>query len=171
MPPSVAAFHSSSATERHSVHGLSQRTATTRGNRSEKGVANAFVRTSRMSALMVKTTEWSGWSIHTSGRTVDEFVRAGTVQHVGMSNYHAREVARAFALCEAHGLQKPTVFQGLYNPLNRLVEEELLPLLKEHECAFIAYNPLAAGLLTGRHASADGAVAAGRFKDNPKCVR
>ena len=74
MPPSVAAFRSSSATERHSVHGLSQRTATTRGNRSEKGAANAFVRTSRMSALTVKTTEWSGWSIHTSGRTVDEFV-------------------------------------------------------------------------------------------------
>ena len=65
-----------------------------------------------------------------------------------MSNYHASEVARAMALCDAHTLAKPTVYQGLYNPLNRKVEEELLPVLRQYGCAFIAYNPLAAGLLT-----------------------
>ena len=36
--------------------------------RSEKGAANAFVRTKRMSAHG-EDDGWSGWSIHTSGRT------------------------------------------------------------------------------------------------------
>ena len=32
-----------------------------------------------------------------------------------------------------------------------MVEAELVPLLNQNGCSFIAYNPLAAGLLTGRH--------------------
>ena len=90
---------------------------------------------------------------------------AGAFTALGMSNYHASEVARCFDLCEEHGFAKPTVYQGLYNPLNRAVEDELLPLLKANGCAFIAYNPLAAGLLTGAHESVD-VVAEGRFKVN-----
>ena len=84
-------------------------------------------------------------------RTTHELVAEGKVRVLGMSNYHASEVERAFALCEEHGLTKPKVYQGLYNPLNRMVEDELLPLLRKHGCAFVAYNPLAAGLLSGRH--------------------
>ena len=41
-----------------------------------------------------------------------------------------------------------------------------LPTLRRHKCAFIAYNPLAAGLLTGAH-KRGGDVRAGRFKENP----
>lgn len=60
----------------------------------------------------------------------------------------------------------PPKLEGLYNPLNRGVEESLLPVLRQHDCSFVAYNPLAAGLLTGKHRSPD-EVIAGRFKDNP----
>lgn len=92
-------------------------------------------------------------------------VEQGKVKAIGMSNYHASEMARAFALCKEHNLTRPTVYQGLYNPLNRLVESELLPILKENGCSFVAYNPLAAGLLTGKHKTKDD-VAQGRFKNN-----
>lgn len=92
-------------------------------------------------------------------------VERGKVKTIGMSNYHASEMARAFQLCREHNLTPPTVYQGLYNPLNRLVEAELLPLLKENGCSFVAYNPLAAGLLTGKHKSKED-VAQGRFKNN-----
>jgi len=92
-------------------------------------------------------------------------VEQGKIRAVGMSNYHASEMARAFALCKEHNLTPPTVYQGLYNPLNRMVEEELLPILKENGCSFVAYNPLAAGLLTGKHKTADD-VQQGRFKNN-----
>ena len=95
----------------------------------------------------------------------DRLVQQGKFDTVGMSNYHASEMARAFHLCKEHNLTPPTVYQGLYNPLNRKVEEELLPLLKENGCSFVAYNPLAAGLLTGKHKSVDD-VTAGRFKNN-----
>jgi aflatoxin B1 aldehyde reductase len=75
-------------------------------------------------------------------KCADSLVKDGRVSKIGMSNYHAKEVARAFQLCKEHGLTPPTVYQGLYNPLNRLVEDELLPVLRENGCSFVAYNPL-----------------------------
>jgi len=87
-------------------------------------------------------------------KTLNQLIDEGKIYSIGMSNYHASEVQRAFDLCDEHGLaNKPTVYQGLYNPLNRLVENELIPILKKNSCNFVAYNPLAAGLLTGKHSS------------------
>lgn len=105
-------------------------------------------------------------SLLESLKTCNELIEEGTISAIGMSNYHASEVQRAFDLCNEHGLAKPSVYQGLYNPLNRCVEDELLPVLKENGCSFVAYNPLAAGLLTGKHLK-DGDVKEGRFKNNP----
>lgn len=104
-------------------------------------------------------------SLLESLQTCHDMVSKGMVSRIGMSNYHASEMKRAFELCQQHNLTPPTVYQGLYNPLNRLVEEELLPLLKKHKCSFVAYNPLAAGLLTGKHTD-PGEAMKGRFKDN-----
>jgi aflatoxin B1 aldehyde reductase len=92
----------------------------------------------------------------------------GVIQSIGMSNYHVSEVQRAFDLCKEHSLTPPTVYQGLYNPLNRAVEQELLPVLKQNKCSFVAYNPLAAGLLAGKHMDTpDQQVLKGRFQNNP----
>ena len=96
-----------------------------------------------------------------------DFVKQGLIVRLGMSNYHASEVERAVELCAANGWTQPTVYQGLYNPLNRAVEDELLPLLRKHNIDFVAYNALAAGLLTGKHDAKGGDVKVGRFKDNP----
>jgi len=71
---------------------------------------------------------------------------------LGLSNYHASEVRRAFGLC-SDAAAVPSVYQGLYNPLNRKVEDELIPALREAGCAFIAYNPLAAGMYVPRDLS------------------
>lgn len=100
---------------------------------------------------------------------LNELIEEGTITKIGMSNYHVSEVRRVFELCNEHNLRhKPTVYQGLYNPLNRAVENDLIPLLHEHGCAFVAYNPLAAGLLSGKHTGDINApVKAGRFKNNP----
>jgi len=93
-------------------------------------------------------------SLLDSLKTLNQLIDEGKISSIGMSNYHASEVQRAFDLCDEHGLaNKPTVYQGLYNPLNRLVENELIPILKKNSCNFVAYNPLAAGLLTGKHSS------------------
>ena len=99
--------------------------------------------------------------------TLNELIEEGKIASIGMSNYHVSEVERAFQLCKEYNLpHRPSVYQGLYNPLNRIVEEELLPVLKRYDCAFVAYNPLAGGMLTGKHAM-NGEVKDGRFKNNP----
>ena len=97
---------------------------------------------------------------------VQQLIKEGVVGRYGMSNYSALEVDRCCSLCKEQGWSMPSVYQGLYNPLNRLVEEELLPVLRKHGVSFVAYNPLAAGLLTGKHLGKD-EVLPGRFKDNP----
>jgi len=97
---------------------------------------------------------------------VHSLVAEGKVGQLGLSNYSAVETERCCALSKAKGLTRPSFYQGLYNPLNRMVEEELLPVLRRHEVGFIAFNPLAAGLLTGKHHQG-GEVLQGRFKNNP----
>ena len=97
---------------------------------------------------------------------VQQLIKEGVVGRYGMSNYSAIEVDRCCTICKDHGWSMPSVYQGLYNPLNRLVEKELLPVLRKHSVSFVAYNPLAAGLLTGKHMGID-EVLPGRFKDNP----
>ena len=97
---------------------------------------------------------------------VHGLVTEGVVGSFGLSNYSVPETARVLEICKAKAYAPPTCYQGLYNGINRRVEGELLPLLRAHNIAFIAYNPLAAGLLTGKHRKG-AAVAEGRFKDNP----
>jgi len=97
---------------------------------------------------------------------VHDLVKAGKVGQLGLSNYSAVETERCCTLCEERGLTPPSFYQGLYNPLNRMVEEELLPVLRRHNVSFIAFNPLAAGLLTGKHQQG-AEVMQGRFKNNP----
>jgi aflatoxin B1 aldehyde reductase len=58
---------------------------------------------------------------------------------------------------------QPVVYQGMYNALTRDVEKELFPCLRNYGISFYAYNPLAGGLLTGKHQSADDIPDSGRF--------
>jgi len=81
----------------------------------------------------------------------DAVVRSGKARYVGCSNYHAWRLARALGRSEALGLAKFVSVQPRYNLLFRQIERELLPLCEEDGIAVISYNPLAAGLLTGKH--------------------
>lgn len=55
-----------------------------------------------------------------------------------------------FAICDEKGYVKPSVYQGQYNALQRHPENDLMPLLRKHNCAFFAYSPVAGGFLTGK---------------------
>ena len=81
----------------------------------------------------------------------DAVVQAGKARYVGVSNYHAYRVARALGRSEALGLAKLVSVQPRYNLLFRQIERELLPLCEEEKLAVIPYNPLAGGMLTGKH--------------------
>ena len=55
-------------------------------------------------------------------------------------------------MAEKNGWQRVQVVQPMYNLLARGIEQEFLPMCREFGLAVIAYNPLAGGLLTGKHA-------------------
>lgn len=84
----------------------------------------------------------------------------------GISNYAAWQVLEMFPLAEARGLPRPAVGQQLYNVLMRQLEVEYLPFARKYGVHTTVYNPLAGGLLSGRHAR-DGSTQAGsRFDKN-----
>lgn len=45
----------------------------------------------------------------------------------------------------------PGFVENRYNLLQREVEETVLPICREREIGFLAYSPLASGLLTGKY--------------------
>lgn len=97
---------------------------------------------------------------------VDELVRAGKVRYPAVSNYAAWQVCEILWAAEKHHLQPPHISQPMYNLLARGIEEEYLPFCKEFEIAVIPYNPLAGGLLTGKHSPAKGPIEGTRFDKN-----
>jgi aryl-alcohol dehydrogenase (NADP+) len=81
----------------------------------------------------------------------DTVVRSGRARYIGVSNYFAYRVARSLGRSEALGVTKLVSVQPRYNLLFRQIERELLPLCLEEGIAVISYNPLAGGLLSGKH--------------------
>ncbi|KAH6689481.1 NADP-dependent oxidoreductase domain-containing protein [Plectosphaerella plurivora] len=95
---------------------------------------------------------------------VDGLYRAGKFKQLGLSNYASWEVAEIVGICERRGFVKPTVYQGMYNAITRAVESELEPCLRKFGISLVIYNPLAAGLFSGKYTSLD-TPAEGRFSD------
>ncbi|MBV9511144.1 MAG: aldo/keto reductase [Caulobacteraceae bacterium] len=93
---------------------------------------------------------------------LDQIVRAGKVRYVGVSNWPAYKLARAIGRAEVKSLTRVASVQPRYNLLFRTFERDLLPLCAEEGVAVIPYNPLAGGLLTGKHKS-DAPAPDGRF--------
>ena len=83
---------------------------------------------------------------------LDDLVRAGKVRYIGCSNFLAYRVALALGRSEAHGLARFDSVQPRYNLLFREFERELFPLCLEEGIGVIPYNPLAGGMLSGKHA-------------------
>lgn len=82
---------------------------------------------------------------------LDTVVRTGKARYVGVSNWMAHRIARGVGRTELKGLAPITSAQPRYNLLFRTFERDLLPLCAEEGIAVIPYNPLAGGLLTGKH--------------------
>jgi 1-deoxyxylulose-5-phosphate synthase len=83
---------------------------------------------------------------------LDRIVTSGKARYVGVSNWLAYRLARAIGRTEALGLVRIDSVQPRYNLLYREGERELLPLCEEEGVGVISYNPLAGGLLSGKHA-------------------
>jgi len=91
----------------------------------------------------------------------------GKFRELGLSNFPAWMVADVWHICDRHGWVKPTVFEGIYNPLTRRAETELNACLDNFGMRFYAYNPLCGGLLTGRYEKFEDEPEDGRFTHRP----
>ena len=91
----------------------------------------------------------------------------GKYKELGLSNFPAWMVADVWHICDKNGWVKPTIFEGIYNPLTRGAEAELNNCLNQFGMRFYAYNPLCGGLLSGRYDTYSSEPTDGRFTHRP----
>ena len=92
--------------------------------------------------------------IEESLETIQELVKAGKVRYPATSNYSSWQVGQMLCLAQREHYQPATIAQQMYNLVARGLEQEFVPMAKELSVSIVAYNPLAGGLLTGKHNSA-----------------
>jgi aryl-alcohol dehydrogenase (NADP+) len=92
-----------------------------------------------------------GVPLEESIAALDDLVRAGKVRYVGCSNYLAYRLALAIGHSNAHGWARFDSVQPRYNLLFREFERELFPLCVDEGIGVIPYNPIAGGMLSGKH--------------------
>ena len=81
----------------------------------------------------------------------DGLVRAGTIRHLGASNYTPERLTAALEIQREHGLAEFTVLQPHYNLVEREVARTLLPVADAWDLAVLPYFGLAKGFLTGKY--------------------
>jgi len=84
-------------------------------------------------------------------RAFDDLVQAGTVRHLGASNYTPERLTAALEFQRGHGLAEFTVLQPHYNLVERDFERTMLPVADAWDLAVLPYFALAKGFLTGKY--------------------
>ena len=79
-----------------------------------------------------------------------DIVRSGKALYVGLSKYPADAARKAYGYLAGHDVPC-LIYQGRYNMLTREPEELIIPQAHQHGAGFIAFSPLAQGLLTNRY--------------------
>jgi aryl-alcohol dehydrogenase-like predicted oxidoreductase len=80
-----------------------------------------------------------------------EFVKAGKVRHIGVSNETPWGVAQFLRAAERLGLPRIVSIQNPYNLLNRTFETGLSEFSHRERIGLLAYSPLAFGWLSGKY--------------------
>lgn len=97
-------------------------------------------------------------------KKLDELHKKGKFVQLGLSNFTAFEVAEICMHCKYNNWVRPTIYQGMYNAIVRSVEAELIPVCRRYGLDFVAYNPIAGGIFSGKYKTKD-MPAEGRFSD------
>lgn len=84
---------------------------------------------------------------------MNTLVRQGKIRYMATSNYASWQVCQLHCIAGKKKLQLPVIAQPMYNLIARGIEQEFIPMARELGVSLIVYNPLAAGLLTGKHSS------------------
>jgi aryl-alcohol dehydrogenase-like predicted oxidoreductase len=82
---------------------------------------------------------------------LEQLVKQGKIRYPATSNYAAWQQTEMLWIAEKKNYKPAVITQPMYNLLARGIEQEWLPMTKHYCLSNIVYNPLAAGLLTGKH--------------------
>jgi len=83
---------------------------------------------------------------------LDYAYTTGRARYVGLSNFSGWQVARAATKQQSNSMKAPlSSVQCEYSLLNREVEQEVLDAAEQCGLGFIAWGPLARGVLTGKY--------------------
>ncbi|MBQ4239583.1 MAG: aldo/keto reductase [Oscillospiraceae bacterium] len=97
--------------------------------------------------------------------TMTQLVRSGKIRYYGVSNYSAWQCCSFVHKAREMNCIAPVITESVYNMLTRGLEDEMLPFLREYNMGLAVYNPIAAGLLSGKH-SRSGPAAESRLATN-----
>jgi len=100
-------------------------------------------------------------------RTLDDFVRAGKIRYVGLSNFTGWQVQKAVATAAALGLDPPVTLQPQYSLLVRELEWEVVPSCLDAGLGLLPWSPLGGGWLTGKYRRESRPTGATRLGENP----
>jgi L-glyceraldehyde 3-phosphate reductase len=81
---------------------------------------------------------------------LDHIVKSGKALYAGISNYSPEQTKNAIEILNKLGTPC-LIHQGRYSMIDRTVENGLLDVLEENGVGFVAYSPLAQGILTDRY--------------------
>ncbi|MET0733748.1 MAG: aldo/keto reductase [Casimicrobiaceae bacterium] len=98
-------------------------------------------------------------------RALEDFVRAGKVQYIAVSNLETWRVVDAVWTSKYLGISSFVAAENQYSLLARSAETDIIPALEHYGMGLLPYFPLASGLLTGKY-SRPGAKASGRLAEN-----
>lgn len=88
-------------------------------------------------------------------RGLDDLVRTGKVQYVGICNTPAWRISQLQTIADLRGWSPFVALQIEYNLVERTVEHELIPLAAALGLGVLPWSPLGGGVLTGKYTRAD----------------
>jgi len=118
--------------------------------------------TDRIDLYYLHRPDWQTPIEETLG-ACEELVRAGKIRAVGHSNFAAWQAMEMISIAQREGWSPAVYAQPMYNAITRRLDAEYRSFALRYGIRSIVFNPLAGGLLTGKHALEAGPAEGTRF--------
>jgi aryl-alcohol dehydrogenase (NADP+) len=99
--------------------------------------------------------------------TLDDFVTAGKIRWIGVSNFMGWQLERAVLTARHRGWAPVVSLQPQYNLLTRDIELEVVPVCLEENIGLLPWSPLGGGWLTGKYSAYERPAGATRLGVDP----
>lgn len=106
--------------------------------------------TDRIDLYYLHRPDWQTPIEETLG-ACEELVREGKIRAIGHSNFAAWQAMEMVAIAQREGWSPAIHAQPMYNAITRRLDEEYRSFALRYGIRNIVFNPLAGGLLTGKH--------------------